>query len=43
VQILETRSAVFFFFGLLPLPSADGKEHPEIHNAKGHIGWLGHK
>ncbi len=21
----------------------DGKKHPGLHNAKGHIGWLGHK
>jgi hypothetical protein len=22
--------------------TADGKEHPGLHNPKGHIGWLGH-
>ena len=23
-------------------PYIDGREHPGLHNAKGHIGWLGH-
>ena len=37
---LITKADVSKFKGDGDTP--DGKKHPGLHNAKGHIGWLGH-